>query len=394
MQEVVDWLAIFLRWGHVLAAISWIGTSFYFNWFDLSVRRPDAGVLKENVRGTLHEVHGGSFYYHEQYWPADDHPRMLAHAGPAQLTLLTGLALLAIFYWYGAGVYLIDPHVAQLSKGHAVLISVFFVALAWPLYNKLCQATCSDRLVFIWMSVATVGFAWLTSNLFGGRAAFIQVGAMLGTIMALSVHFVIVPNHIAMRRQLKTGQALDTSLGEKAKRVSKHNNYFTLPVLLAMLSPHFPAASSHPNGWLILSAMMGIGVVLRHYRNVQLKTERSDKRLLLCSLLLLLGAFAVFRFTGPDVQTGTADRIVASDQQVLEIVRTRCGTCHSAKPVDPNFETAPLGFRLDTMEQVRTAADKIMNRAIRSRDMPLNNVTGMTDAERAALGNWLSLSND
>lgn len=389
MQEVVDWLAILLRWGHAIAAISWVGTSFYFNWFDLSVRAPDAKVLKENIRGTLHEVHGGSFYYHEQYWPAGDHPRTLAHAGPAQLTLLTGIALFAIFYWYGAGVYLIDSQVARLSKGHAIILSVAFLIAAWPLYYKLCRATENDRTVFVWMAIATAGFAWLLCNLFGGRAAFIQVGAMLGTIMALSVHFVIVPNHIAMRRQLKSGEPLDISLGDRAKRVSKHNNYFTLPVLFAMLSIHFPTASSHPHNWLILCLIMGAGVALRHYRNVQLKADRKDRRLVVAALLMLLGAFCVSRFTGVVADTDVSNTPAVSDQQVLEIVHKRCSTCHSAKPADANFETAPLGFRLDTIDQIKAGADKIVNRAIRSRDMPLNNSTGMVDSERQSLGSWL-----
>jgi uncharacterized membrane protein len=132
---------------------------------------------------------------------------MLAHGGPAQLTFLTGLGLMAVFYWYGADVYLIDPQVAYLSKGHAIILSVGTLALAWPLYNKLCRTIDSDRLVFIWMVCATALTAWLFSNLFGGRAAFIQVGAMLGSIMALNVHFTIIPNHIAMLRQVRSGQA-------------------------------------------------------------------------------------------------------------------------------------------------------------------------------------------
>lgn len=176
MPELLDWLAILSRWGHVMAGIAWIGTSFYFNRFDLSVRPTADPVLKENVRGTLHEVHGGSFYYHEQYWPSRDVSRLLAHGGPAQLTLLTGLGLMALFYRYGADVYLIDPGVAMLSKGHAVVLSVGSLLLAWPLYNKLCRTVRSDRAVFVWMAVATALAACLFSHLFGGRAAFIQVG--------------------------------------------------------------------------------------------------------------------------------------------------------------------------------------------------------------------------
>lgn len=391
MQELLDWLAILVRWGHVMAGIAWIGTSFYFNWFDLSVRPADAPVLKENVRGTLHEVHGGSFYYHEQYWPDRDHPRTLAHAGPAQLTLLTGLALMAIFYWYGAGVYLIDPQVAHLSKGHAILLSIAGLAVAWPLYYKLCLAVRDDRVVFFWMAVATAGAAWLFSHLFGGRAAFIQVGAMLGSIMALSVHFVIVPNHIAMRRQLKAGEPLNTGFGERAKRVSKHNNYFTLPVVFAMLSIHFPAASGHPFGWLILILVMGFGVTLRHYRNLQFKTDRKERRLLVAAILMLAAAIGLSRMAS-GTQAPSGEATLRSDAEIMTIVQTRCVACHSATPTHESFSTAPLGFRLDTIGEVKGGAEKILQRTVRSRDMPMNNVTGMTDDERRALGDWLAAS--
>lgn len=388
MQDTLDWLAILLRWGHVMAGIAWIGTSFYFNWFDLSVRPADAPVRKENVRGTLHEVHGGSFYYHEQYWPDRDHPRMLAHSGPAQLTFLSGIALMAVIYWYGAGIYLIDPQVARLSTGHAILLSMGGIAVAWPLYYKLIRCVQDERTVFIFMAVAVTCAAWFFTGLFGARAAFIQIGAMLGTIMALSVHFVIVPNHIRMRRQIQAGEPLDTECGKRAKRVSTHNNYFTLPVIFAMLSIHFTQVVGHPLNWVILVLMMGFGVALRHWRNVRFRTDKSDRRLLLGALLLLVAAIGVSRIeiggqTGGNVEA-------AAPERALEIVHMRCTTCHSARPTDESFTSAPLGFRLDTLEQLKAGAAKVEARAVRSRDMPPGNITDMTDAERAALAGWLS----
>lgn len=394
MSELLDWLAILLRWGHVMAGIAWIGTSFYFNWFDLSVRPPENAVLKERVRGTLHEVHGGSFYYHEQYWPEQAPAKMLAHGGPAQLTLLTGLGLMSVFYWYGADVYLIDPQVALLSKGHAVALSVGALLLAWPLYDKLCRSVRDDRLIFLWMAIATALAAWLFSHLFGGRAAFIQIGAMLGSIMVLNVHFVIIPNHIAMLRQIRSGAPLDMAHGERAKRVSQHNNYFTLPVIFTMLSIHFPLATGHPLNWVILLLMMGFGVTLRHWRNLTFKKDRSDRRLLFAALMMLAAAIGVSKVgyaTAPEAIPTTA---VQTDAQVLAIVHDRCTACHSARPTNSTFTTAPLGFRLDTIAQVKAGADKIVQRAVRGRDMPLNNVTGMTDVERAELGAWLTSSHD
>ncbi|WP_315918272.1 urate hydroxylase PuuD [Mesorhizobium sp. SP-1A] len=394
MPELMDWAAILLRWGHVMAGIAWIGTSFYFNWFDLSVRQPAAPVLNGNVRGTLHEVHGGSFYYHEQYWPEQAPARMLAHGGPAQLTLLTGLGLMALFYWYGADVYLVDPQVAHMSKGHAIALSVGGLLLAWPLYYKLCRSVRDDRLIFFWMAVAIAVAACLYSHLFGGRAAFIQIGAMLGSIMVLSVHFVIIPNHIAMLRQIRAGEALDIAHGERAKRVSQHNNYFTLPVIFTMLSIHFPLATGHPLNWVILLLVMGFGVTLRHWRNLTFKKGRSDRRLLLCALALLAAAVGISK-TDLSAPTETPKAAaLPSDAQIRTIVHARCAACHSDHPTNPTFTTAPLGFRLDTLEQVKAGADKIVQRAVRGRDMPLNNTTGMTDAERAELGAWLASAQD
>jgi uncharacterized membrane protein len=388
MQEILDWLAVLLRWGHVMAGIAWIGTSFYFNWFDLSVRPTDATVTKENVRGTLHEIHGGSFYYHEQYWPDRDHTRTLAHSGPAQLTFLSGIALMVLIYWYSAGVYLIDPQVAHLSKGHAILLSIAGIAVAWPLYYKLVRGVQDERIVFAWMVAAVALAAWLYTGIFGARAAFIQVGAMLGTIMALSVHFVIVPNHISMRRQIQAGETLDIECGKRAKRVSTHNNYLTLPVVFAMLSTHFSQILGHPLNWVILILVMGFGVALRHWRNVQFKTDKSDRRLLATAFLLLATAISLTQVDMRGEQIGTAN--VESSERILDIVHLRCATCHSANPTDESFHAAPSGFRLDTLAQLAAGSAKVMTRAIRGREMPPGNVTEMTDDERAALGAWLA----
>jgi uncharacterized membrane protein len=313
---------------------------------------------------------------------------MLAHSGPAQLTFLSGIALMAVIYWYGASVYLIDPQVARLTKGHAILLSVAGLGLAWPLYYKLVRCVQDDRIVFVWMAIAVTGAAWLFTGIFGARAAFIQVGAMLGTIMALSVHFVIVPNHIKMRRQIQKGEPLDVECGKRAKRVSTHNNYFTLPVIFAMLSTHFSQVVGHPLNWVIMVLIMGFGVTLRHWRNVQFKTDKSDRRLVFAALLLLAAAVGVSQIKfGVDASQNAA---VEAPERIMEIVHTRCTVCHSVRPTNEDFPAAPLGFRLDTLEQLKSGANKVEARAVRSREMPPGNITEMTDEERAALGAWLS----
>ncbi|WP_323029090.1 urate hydroxylase PuuD [Castellaniella defragrans] len=387
MQETIDWLSILVRWGHVIAAITWVGTSFYFNWFDLLVRPAQDVVIKENNRGVIHEMHGGSFYYHEQYWPDRDHPRTLAHSGPAQLTFLSGLALMALLYWAGASVYLIDGSVLDMPPMAAVSLSVFLLAIVWPVYYAMVLNIRSERVFSVCFAALVLLLCLLCVHLFSARGAFIQVGAMLGTVMALSVHFVIVPNHIRMRRQVQQGQPLDIALGERAKRVSAHNNYITLPVVFAMLSTHFSAVTGSRFNWLVLFLLMLAGVLLRHWRNVQFKMERSDRRLLLAAASLVVVGIALTRI--PPSRDGIADAPVASSGQIHEIVRNRCVTCHSATPNSPLFASAPLGFKLDTLAQIEASASLILARAVNSREMPPGNLTHMTDEERAQLGAWL-----
>lgn len=232
----MDWAAMLLRWGHVMAGVAWIGTSFYFNWFDLSVRPATGPVTKNGVRGTLEEVHGGSFYYHEQYWPENAPERLLAHSGPAQLTFITGLGLFSLLYWYGANVYLIDSQVARISAGHAILLSAGSLCMAWPLYDKLCRSVLSDRIVFVWVALAVIAASWLFTHLFGGRAAFVQIGVMMGAMMVGNVHFKIVPSHKEMVRSVIVGGRSTKAL-ERAPR--EHRSITTIS-LCQLYSACFP----------------------------------------------------------------------------------------------------------------------------------------------------------
>lgn len=387
MQELYDWIAIFMRWGHVLAAITWIGTSFYFNWFDLSVRNPDGPVIKKGIRGTLHEIHGGSFYYHEQYWPQVDHPRMLAHSGPAQLTFLTGLILFILLYWWNADTYLLSPAIS-LPKWMLLGISILSLILAWPIYYSLVRIIKDEFKLFLILTLLISGCTWSFIQIFSARGAFLQIGAMMGTIMALSVHFVIVPNHIKMKKQIQTGEQININYGAAAKRVSSHNNYLTLPVLFAMLSIHFSPISAHRFNWLLFILLMLAGVALRHWRNIKLKTDRSIKKFWIAAVVLAGIAFGMSLISRLDQSSITAIE-VPSDEKIHAILKTRCSTCHSITPTDNIFTTAPLGLKLDTLEEARLNSDKIINRAVLSNDMPMGNITNMTDDERKQLGAWL-----
>ena len=388
MELLDDWASLLLRWGHVVAGITWVGTSFYFNWFDLSVRPSGDSAKKENVRGTLTEVHGGSYYYHEQFWPDRDPPRLLHHSGPAQLTFVTGILLFALIYWLGASTYLVDPRVLDISSWLAVAISAASLVLGWLLYHHLCLSVKDDRVVLlvVVLAVATAGLGYL--QIFSSRAAFLHMGVLMGTIMAMNVVFVIVPCHIGMRQQIQKGETLDLSLGEKAKRRSQHNNYFTLPVVLSMIGIHFPAGFGHPLAWAILPLVMLAGVVFRHYRNIQMAEEANRWEFLIGGIALVAAAAGLSLIDLRSTGDQTAAKVL-TEADALAIVRTHCASCHAERPTDENFDSPPAGLILESLEDVRRNNDRVYQQTIVDQIMPLGNATGMTDEERNAFGLWL-----
>jgi len=380
-----EWIAFLLRWLHLMAGIAWVGTSFYFNWFDLSVRPPEKPVLKENIRGTLDEIHGGSFYYHEQYWPNEHPKRLLVHAWPAKTTLISGVLLLGLIYWHGAKTYLIDPSVWDIPPKAAIGISVASILAMWFFYNELSTLVDSNRAVFVVMSVAVAIASYGMQRAFSGRAAYIHVGAMLGTCMGLNVWTQIVPHHIAMRKQLQSGETLDLTHGAIAKRRSQHNNYFTLPVTFAMISNHFAVAYNHRYAWLILCLAMGGGFAIRHYLNLLYKEDRKEKGLLVVIGVAFAGAIGLTQIRpAPPKIIGPVDAPTA-----MAIVQKRCTPCHAQKPTQSPFVAPPAGFVMESPEQVLSKAEKIIQRATVARDMPQGNITGMTDEEREMLKIWI-----
>jgi uncharacterized membrane protein len=388
MNILIEWLGILGRWAHVLFAITWIGTSFYFNWLDLSERKPKAPTLKPNVEGEVHEMHGGSFYYHERFWPTGDNPRTLAHSGPAQFTFLTGLFLVVYFYWRGPSVYLIPPGSA-LTVIEAVLLSGLSLLLPWLAYHQICKRVQSDTAVLCVMAVVVTLASFVLTRVFNPPAAFVHVGAMLGTIMAANVQYVIIPNHIRMRRQVQAGETVDLTFHKLAKRRSQHNNYMTLPVLFGMLSAHFPLATSSELSWAILVLVMAALFTLRHYRNVQLRTDRKPRALLwLAIALLACGIGLSFKPRTAAVEDRSA--LSTADARIHEIVQTRCTVCHATTPSFEGFTVAPNGVHLETMAEIEVRKDQIMTLAIASDLMPPGNLTEMTDAERRELADWLA----
>ncbi len=389
MDILMEWLGYIGRWGHILAAITWIGTSFYFNWLDLSERPPKSKTLKPNVVGEVHEIHGGSFYYHERFWPTEDNPRTLAHSGPAQLTFLTGLFLMFHIYWLGADVYLVDTIEPLMTPLSAIMVSALILVVPWLIYDFLCKSTDDDTVVLVCMIVVVTILSYLSTWVFSPRAAFVHVGSALGTAMAANVYFQIIPNHIKMRKQVKKFEPVNLNFHKLAKRRSQHNNYMTLPVLFSMVSVHFPLGSANNWSWLILVLVMGSGFTIRHYRNIKLATDVNKPSLALLAFCLLCGGIAL-SYVPPTTSVQNLSDLNETDLKVYNIIQTRCSVCHAAVPTQKGFASAPGGVRFETLAQILVRKDQIYTQTIAADLMPPGNLTKMTNIERAALGDWLS----
>ena len=370
-----EWLSFLARWLHVMAGIVWIGTSFYFVALD--------NHLRENVSW---EIHGGGFYRIEKFAPAPPRLPDVLHwfKWEAYTTWLSGFALLVFLYYFNATTYLVLPG-GPLGTGWSITVSVVLLGVAWLVYDGLCRVLRNElALTGVLLGLTTLA-AWGATELFAPRAAYVQVGAMLGTIMVANVFFVIIPAHRGLIRAKEAYRDPDPGPALEAKRRSVHNNYLTLPVVFAMLSNHFPAAYTHSYSWLVLVALMAIGAWIRHFFNLR----HAGRNVWWIPLTAALGIAAVavaIRPTGGSGGTAVASGSV-SFAQAEAIVQQRCVPCHSAHPT--RVAAAPLGIELDTAAQIHAQAEAIKRVAVDSQLMPLGNATGMTQAERDELGAWI-----
>ena len=362
-----------LRMLHVVAGIAWIGASFYFIRLDLGLAPPKEP--KEGVAGEYWGVHGGGFYHSQKYKVAPPRLPEQLHwfKWEAYTTWLSGFALLVVLYWLDADTRLVDPTVADLSAWQAVALSAAGLALAWLIYDLACRLLIEDRLVAIAVIALVAVSAFAAGELFAARASYLQVGAMLGTIMAANVFFVIIPAHRELVRAKQEGREPDPLLGLRAKQRSVHNNYLTLPVVFTMLAGHFPLAFGSDHAWLVLLAIFAIVAAIRHFFN----RWHAGKRdwWILAAAGVAAAALAVV-LAPDDVDTSKAP----NDELAHAIVIDRCAPCHSGI-------NAPLGVRLTNVQQMQEHADQIVG-LVKSRVMPPGNVTAMTDAEREQLVAW------
>jgi uncharacterized membrane protein len=382
-----EWLHLGLRWLHVVAGAAWIGTSFYFNFLNHSLRPPPGGSAR--VSGELWAVHGGGFYHVEKFAVAPETLPETLHwfKWEAYATWLSGFSLLAVVYYLGPFGLMVDPAVADISRGAATAIGLAVLVLGWLVYDGLCRTPLIDRTG----AFAAVGFVLTVLVAFGltrvlaARAAYIHVGAMLGTIMAANVFRVIIPSQREMVAAMEQQRAPDAELGRQAARRSLHNNYLTLPVLFVMVSNHFPTVYGDAWNWAILAAVSLGGAAIRHWFNLRGQGRRNVWVLPVATVLLLAAAFV----TIPREPAVPTDGAAVSDDQAMAIVGRRCAACHSASPTMEGFSAPPRGIELDRVEQVLAELDRIERVAIATRVMPLGNRTGMTDEERATLGRWI-----
>ena len=378
-----EWLDLLVRWLHVVAAIAWIGSSFYFIALDNHLRPPkDEADADLGVGGEAWEIHGGGFYQVQKYRVA---PKTLPEPlhwfkWEAYTTWLSGFGLLIVLYYVNANTYLIDKSVADLRPWEAIAISVALLVAAWVVYDGLCRMIPDDLALAGVLLVLVTLAAWGISHLFAGRAEYIQIGAMLGTMMAGNVFFVIIPAHWELIRAKQAGHEPDAAAGLRAKQRSVHNNYLTLPVVFTMISNHFPITYGHSYSWLILVALLVIGVWVRHFFNLR-QAGRNAWWIPVTAALAIAAVAVAIRPHGSS--GGTAVPFT----QAQAIVQERCVPCHSAHPT--KVDSAPMGIVFDTPKQIQAQASLIQQVAVLTKVMPLGNQTGMTQAERDTLGHWI-----
>ena len=388
---VLDWLSLVVRWFHFTAGIAWIGASFYFVWLDDSLNRQiTEAERRRGIDGELWAVHGGGFYHNEKYLTGPVGEPLSNHLHwfywEAYSTWLSGMAMLAIVYWAGASSFMIDKSVLDLTVPEAIGISIASIVAGWLVYDALCRLL-EKYEVALWTAIGCfLLFAdWGLFHVFGARAAFIHVGAIVGTIMVWNVFFIIIPGQRKVVAQLRAGEPPDPRPGQLARQRSVQNTYFTLPVLFIMISSHYPMTYGGPYGWLVLAGLSIAGVLVRRFY-VLTHTKRLVVALpIAAAVLIALIAWAIAPRTTPATAAGPAP----SFSRVAAIVSQRCAVCHAVHPTEPGFATAPAGVLLDAPEHIVANAELIRAQAVATHAMPLGNLTNMTEAERATLGAWI-----
>jgi uncharacterized membrane protein len=380
LRDVLD---VLLRMLHVVAGIAWIGASFYFVRLDLALRSPKRPEDAEaGVAGEFWGVHGGGLYHSQKYRlaPAEMPEPLHWFKWEAYTTWLSGFALMVVLYYFDAGVRLMDVGAADLEEWQAIALSVGGIALAWIVYDVLCRIVRSQLALAVIGTALVALAAWGASELFAARAAYLQVGVMLGTIMAANVFFVIIPAHRKLVTAMEEKREPDAAPLLEAKNRSVHNNYLTLPVLFTMLSGHFAFVFGADKAWLVFVVIAVLTALIRVFFN----RWHMGKREWWIPAVAAIGVVALALWLQPE-EAGSDVSDPVTFEQIQPVVAERCATCHSGV-------SAPLGVRLERREQIEARSDDIERQAVLTEAMPPGNATGMTDAERDLLGAWIAQS--
>ncbi|WP_375161405.1 urate hydroxylase PuuD [Bradyrhizobium sp. RDT46] len=387
---VSEWASLLLRWLHVVAAIAWIGSSFYFIALDLSLRpRRD---LPDGVQGEAWQVHGGGFYRIMKYLvaPSQMPDELTWFKWEAYTTWLSGFALMVVVYYLEAGLFLVDKAILDITPFQAGLFSFCSLALAWLLYEAACRTGLAQHeLPFaIGGYLFLVALTYAFTHVLSGRGAFNQIGAIIGTIMVANVFALIIPNQKKIVASLIAGQAPDPKLGKASKERSVHNNYLTLPVVVLMISNHYPLLYATRFNWIIVAIILALGPVIRHFFNARHAGRKSPWWVWGVAAIGVI-AILFLSAAGPrEVRTGALSA-QPTRNAVEEIVMSRCSMCHAAEPVWAGIVTAPKGILLDTPEHIHLNIRMVGRVAAWSGAMPPGNITEMTGEERAILAAYL-----
>ncbi|BBP84197.1 MULTISPECIES: urate hydroxylase PuuD [Pseudomonas] len=427
--HLTEWLNLSIRWVHMITGIAWIGASFYFVWLENNLNRK---APREGLAGDLWAIHGGGIYHLEKYKLAP--PKMPDNLHwfkwEAYFTWLSGVALLTVVFYLNPTLYLIAPGL-DLAPAAAIAIGVGSLIAGWFIYDLLCDSPLGKQpaLLGLILFVLVIGAAWGFTQVFSGRGAYIHVGALIGTIMVGNVFRIIMPAQRALVKAIEENRTPDPALPAKGLLRSRHNNYFTLPVLFIMISNHFPSTYGSQYNWLILAGIAVIAVLVRHYFNTRHDSNKFAWTLPAGALGMICLAFV----TSPNYKAATApianvapvtapakteaaapaatsegskpaEQAQAPAQpanaqanaggadfdKVHSVIQERCSVCHSAKPTSPMFTAAPGGVMFDTPQQIQAMAPKIQAQAVATQIMPLGNITQMTQAERDLIGSWIA----
>ncbi|MEJ6713145.1 MAG: urate hydroxylase PuuD [Rhodobacterales bacterium] len=393
-----EWLAFAVRWVHVITAIAWIGSSFYFIALDLGLRQREG--MPVGAHGEEWQVHGGGFYHVQKYLVAPeampDH--LTWFKWESYWTWLSGFALMCMVYYGGASLFLVDPNVWDVSNGIAILTSMATISAGWVIYDFICKSRFGDdnTRLMIFLYAVLVAMSWGYTQIFTGRAAFVHLGAFTATIMTANVFFIIMPNQRIVVADLKAGRTPDPNYGKIAKQRSMHNNYLTLPVIFLMLSHHYPLAFATEFNWIIASLVVLMGVTIRHYFNSIHARKGNPTWTWLATTLLFIAI--MWLSTVPKVLTGeqqvrldpfSAKLAAAADfEDVSQVVMGRCSMCHAAEPGWEGIHRAPKGVLLETEDQIAAHGREIYIHAGRSHAMPPANVSFMEEDERRLIVAW------